>query len=137
MNGSKAQLVICDGAPDGGFRSYPLPSCLLPLVNLVSLAFSLRIVTGLHTLDAHLQAQLLLAAFSITIHLLEPGGTFIAKIFRSPQDLGAQWLVSQMRCFFPEIEEGVNGKKSGVWIRKPRSSREGSGGSLVLFTSLC
>lgn len=96
--GEKSQLVICDGAPD---------------------------VTGLHTLDAYLQAQLLLAAFSITIHLLAPGGWFIAKIFRTTQDPRAELLVSQMRCFFPEKPND----EGGVWIRKPRSSREGSGGA--------
>lgn len=96
--GEKSQLVICDGAPD---------------------------VTGLHTLDAYLQAQLLLAAFSITIHLLAPGGWFIAKIFRTMQDPRAELLVSQMRCFFPEKPND----EGGVWIRKPRSSREGSGGA--------
>lgn len=95
--GAKAELVICDGAPD---------------------------VTGLHQLDGYLQAQLLLAAFSITVHLLAPGGSFVAKIFRTAEDPRAELLVSQMRCFFPEREDD----QGGVWIRKPRSSREGSGG---------
>lgn len=86
-------------------------------------------VTGLHTLDAHLQAQLLLAAISITLHLLAPNGTFIAKIFRTHQDPRAEFLVSQMRTFFPEDPSGEDGEgERGVWIRKPRSSREGSGG---------
>ncbi|KAL7410394.1 FtsJ-like methyltransferase-domain-containing protein [Mrakia frigida] len=101
MDGEKAELVICDGAPD---------------------------VTGLHTLDAHLQAQLLLAAISITLHLLAPGGTFIAKIFRTHQDPRAEFLVSQMRTFFPEAA----GETGGVWIRKPRSSREGSGEAFIV-----
>jgi tRNA (cytidine32/guanosine34-2'-O)-methyltransferase len=98
--GHKAELVICDGAPD---------------------------VTGLHQLDGYLQAQLLLAAFSITVHLLAPGGFFVAKIFRTAEDPRAELLVSQMRCFFPEREDD----QGGVWIRKPRSSREGSGGTLT------
>lgn len=51
---AKAQLIVCDGAPD---------------------------VTGIHSLDEMLQAQLLLSALQITMRLLEPGGTFIAKIF--------------------------------------------------------
>ncbi|CED84847.1 ribosomal rna methyltransferase 1 [Phaffia rhodozyma] len=113
MDGEKAQLVICDGAPD---------------------------VTGLHTLDSHLQAQLLLAAFSISVHLLAPGGTFIAKIFRTPQDPGAEWLVSQLRSFFPETDrKNRETKMGGVWVRKPRSSREGSGEAFIIcrnFTPL-
>lgn len=51
----RAELVVCDGAPD---------------------------VTGLHDLDEYLQAQLLLMAVKITTHVLVDGGTFVAKIFR-------------------------------------------------------
>lgn len=98
---ARAQLVICDGAPD---------------------------VTGLHTLDNHLQAQLLLAALAITVRVLEPGGTFVAKIFRTASDPRAEFLVSQLRCFFPEDKD-----QGGVWVRKPRSSREGSGGTSRCF----
>ena len=54
--GGSADLVVCDGAPD---------------------------VTGLHDIDEYIQAQLLLAALNITTHVLRPGGTFVAKIFRS------------------------------------------------------
>jgi tRNA (cytidine32/guanosine34-2'-O)-methyltransferase len=53
--GEHADLVVCDGAPD---------------------------VTGLHDIDEYIQAQLLLAALNITTHVLRPGGTFVAKIFR-------------------------------------------------------
>ena len=53
--GEKADLVVCDGAPD---------------------------VTGLHDIDEYIQAQLLLAALNITTNLLKQGGTFVAKIFR-------------------------------------------------------
>jgi tRNA (cytidine32/guanosine34-2'-O)-methyltransferase len=92
-------------------------------------------VTGLHTLDAHLQAQLLLAALSITLHLLSPSGTFVAKIFRSSSHSRSEFLVSQLRTFFPEstLPDGTPG---GVWVRKPRSSREGSGGTFFLFLLL-
>ena len=55
FEGRKAELVVCDGAPD---------------------------VTGLHDLDEYVQAQLLLAALTIATHLLTHGGTFVAKIFR-------------------------------------------------------
>jgi cell division protein FtsJ len=51
----KADLVVCDGAPD---------------------------VTGLHDMDEYVQAQLILAAVNISTFLLREGGTFVAKIFR-------------------------------------------------------
>jgi tRNA (cytidine32/guanosine34-2'-O)-methyltransferase len=52
---SKADLVVCDGAPD---------------------------VTGLHDMDEYVQSQLILAAVNISTFLLREGGTFVAKIFR-------------------------------------------------------
>ncbi|SNX83054.1 related to TRM7 - tRNA 2`-O-ribose methyltransferase [Melanopsichium pennsylvanicum] len=103
---ARAQLIVCDGAPD---------------------------VTGLHDLDEYLQSQLLLAATQITFRLLEVGGTFIAKIFtQHPQaGLGASLgnmdlkgarpvtsgalLADQLRTFFDRVD-----------IAKPRSSRLGS-----------
>jgi tRNA (cytidine32/guanosine34-2'-O)-methyltransferase len=69
----KADLVVCDGAPD---------------------------VTGLHDIDEYMQAQLLLSALNITTHILKPDGTFIAKIFRG-RDVSL--LYSQLRCFFQEV----------------------------------
>ncbi|KAI3480800.1 hypothetical protein L1887_57067 [Cichorium endivia] len=103
---ARAQLVVCDGAPD---------------------------VTGLHDLDEYLQSQLLLAATQITFRILEEGGTFVAKIFtQHPQaGLGASLgnmdlkgarpatsgalLAQQLRTFFDQVD-----------IAKPRSSRLGS-----------
>ncbi|EGF81283.1 hypothetical protein BATDEDRAFT_10491 [Batrachochytrium dendrobatidis JAM81] len=81
FDGEKADLVICDGAPD---------------------------VTGLHDMDEYIQAQLLLAAFNITSHVLRNGGTFIAKIFRG-KDISL--LFAQMRLFFPLVD-----------VAKPRKS---------------
>lgn len=81
----KAQLVICDGAPD---------------------------VTGLHDLDEYIQGQLLLAALSITTHVLQTGGTFVAKIFRGRD---TDLLYSQLRIFFEKVS-----------IAKPASSRVSS-----------
>ncbi|VDL64567.1 unnamed protein product [Nippostrongylus brasiliensis] len=52
--GTLADLVVCDGAPD---------------------------VTGLHSLDEYMQAQLVLAALNITTHVLKLGGTFVAKVY--------------------------------------------------------
>lgn len=94
----KAQLIVCDGAPD---------------------------VTGIHDVDEYLQAQLLLSALQITLRLLEVGGTFIAKIFcekppsqqvglakvRTKRDTSAL-LVQQMRTMFEFVD-----------VAKPRSSR--------------
>lgn len=81
----KAQLVICDGAPD---------------------------VTGLHDIDEYIQSQLLLAALSITTHVLMPGGNFVAKIFRGKD---TSLLYSQLRIFFDKVS-----------IAKPASSRNSS-----------
>lgn len=69
----KAQLVVCDGAPD---------------------------VTGLHDIDEYIQAQLLLAALNITTHVLATGGKFVAKIFRGKD---TSLLYSQLRIFFESV----------------------------------
>ncbi|XP_059608696.1 putative tRNA (cytidine(32)/guanosine(34)-2'-O)-methyltransferase [Phlebotomus argentipes] len=81
----KAELVVCDGAPD---------------------------VTGLHDIDEYIQSQLLLAALSITTHVLMPGGTFVAKIFRGKD---TTLLYSQLDIFFDSVS-----------ITKPQSSRNSS-----------
>ncbi|KAI9164641.1 tRNA (uridine-2'-O-)-methyltransferase trm7 [Blastocladiella emersonii ATCC 22665] len=73
FDGEKADLVICDGAPD---------------------------VTGQHDSDEFAQAQLLLAALNITTHVLRPGGDFVAKIFRG-KDITL--LYSQLRYFFTKV----------------------------------
>ncbi|XP_046989763.1 putative tRNA (cytidine(32)/guanosine(34)-2'-O)-methyltransferase isoform X1 [Schistocerca americana] len=85
FDGCPADLVICDGAPD---------------------------VTGLHDLDEYVQSQLLLAAFNITSHVLKPGGTFLAKVFRG-NDIDL--VYSQMKIFFPSVV-----------VVKPSSSRNSS-----------
>lgn len=55
FQGHHADLIVCDGAPD---------------------------VTGLHDLDQYVQLQLILAALTVVTHVLKPGGSFVAKIFR-------------------------------------------------------
>ena len=85
FDGLSADLVVCDGAPD---------------------------VTGLHDIDTYIQAELLLAAVNITTHILKPGGTFVAKIFRGKD---VSLLYTQLKLFFKE-----------VIISKPRSSRNSS-----------
>jgi len=83
--GERAELVVCDGAPD---------------------------VTGLHDLDEYVQSQLLVAALNITTHLLCPGGTFVAKIFRG-RDCGL--LTAQLQVFFARVS-----------VFKPAASRNSS-----------
>lgn len=115
FGGGKAELVVCDGAPD---------------------------VTGLHDLDEYVQAQLLFAvrprycqtliyepfkhlllwetnplslslkALNITTHLLADDGTFVAKIFKG-KDIALMY--AQFKSFFKFVE-----------FVKPSSSRSGS-----------
>jgi len=82
---TQADLVVCDGAPD---------------------------VTGLHDMDIYIQSQLLLAALNITTHILRPGGTFVAKIFRAKD---VSLLYSQIKLFFTQVT-----------CAKPSSSRNSS-----------
>lgn len=70
----KAQLVVCDGAPD---------------------------VTGVHEMDEYMQHQLLVAALSIATCVLETGGTFVAKIFKGN---ATSLLSSQMQIFFKKFD---------------------------------
>lgn len=69
----KADLVVCDGAPD---------------------------VTGLHDVDDYLQGQLLCSALALATHLLRDGGTFVAKIFRH-KNVGL--LYAQLRLLFSRV----------------------------------
>ncbi|XP_024136524.1 putative tRNA (cytidine(32)/guanosine(34)-2'-O)-methyltransferase [Oryzias melastigma] len=96
FEGQPADLVVCDGAPD---------------------------VTGLHDVDEYIQAQLLLAALNITSHVLKPGGTFVAKIFRGKD---VTLLYSQLKIFF-----------CSVTCAKPRSSRNSSIESFVVCQRYC
>ncbi|CAL8141861.1 unnamed protein product [Orchesella dallaii] len=72
----KADIVVCDGAPD---------------------------VTGLHHLDEYLQAQLLLSALNIATCVLKPGGIFVAKMFRSSK-AGVDTLYGKVSMFFENVE---------------------------------
>lgn len=74
FKGKKAQLVVCDGAPD---------------------------VTGFHDIDQYIQSQLLVAALNITTFMLEEGGTFVAKIF---QGNDIKFLYSQFKVFFKSVD---------------------------------
>lgn len=85
FHGCKADLVVCDGAPD---------------------------VTGLHDMDEFVQAQLILAALTIVVSVLRPGGAFVAKVFRG-KDISL--LYTQLKTFFPDVT-----------CAKPKSSRNSS-----------
>lgn len=73
FQGHRAELVVCDGAPD---------------------------VTGLHDVDEYLQGQLLLSAMLITTHVLCQDGTFVAKIFRGSN---VDFLYAQLRILFHRV----------------------------------
>lgn len=73
FNGSKADLVVCDGAPD---------------------------VIGLHDLDEYIQGQLVLSALNITTNILNSNGTFITKVFRGKH---LALLYSQLKMFFNQV----------------------------------
>ncbi len=47
-------------------------------------------------MDEFVQAQLILAALTIVTHVLKPGGTFVAKVFRG-KDIGL--LYSQVGSY--------------------------------------
>lgn len=85
FKGHKADLVVCDGAPD---------------------------VTGLHSMDIYIQAQLLLGALHISCNVLKPGGIYVAKIFRGKDN---DLLMNQLLSLFKEVD-----------IAKPSSSRNSS-----------
>lgn len=105
FNDQKAQLVVCDGAPDGKIKRRSIFA-------RISRRISLFPVTGLHDIDEYIQSQLLLAALSITTHVLMNGGKFVAKIFRGKD---TALLYSQLRVFFKKVS-----------IAKPASSRNSS-----------
>ncbi|KAK9193467.1 hypothetical protein WN944_004164 [Citrus x changshan-huyou] len=73
FDGCKADLVVCDGAPD---------------------------VTGLHDMDEFVQSQLILAGLTVVTHVLKEGGKFIAKIFRGKD---TSLLYCQLKLFFPVV----------------------------------
>ncbi|KAM6550702.1 hypothetical protein CsatB_000510 [Cannabis sativa] len=73
FDGCKADLVVCDGAPD---------------------------VTGLHDMDEFVQSQLILAGLTVVTHVLREGGKFIAKIFRGKD---TSLMYCQLKLFFPTV----------------------------------
>lgn len=111
FDNEQADLVVCDGAPDGKFKlEYYI--ILYYIITLIVFNNQLFIVTGLHDMDIYIQSQLLLAALNITTHILRQGGTFVAKIFRAKD---VTLLYAQLKIFFPY-----------VYCTKPSSSRNSS-----------
>ena len=72
MIDGRADLVVCDGAPD--------VTGLHDIDEYIQVGFSFTFLKPHGLLD--FQAQLLLAALNISTHVLRSGGTFVAKIFR-------------------------------------------------------
>lgn len=67
-----------------------------------------------------MQAQLLLSALNIATCILKPGGTFVAKMFRSSK-AGVDTLYGKVIVFFENVE-----------VAKPRSSRASSIESFIV-----
>ncbi|WZZ23370.1 hypothetical protein YC2023_124757 [Brassica napus] len=114
FDGSKADLVVCDGAPDGITFCFTLHFFFkrhYALSKLTSCEIW-GVVTGLHDMDEFVQSQLILAGLTIVTHVLKEGGKFIAKIFRGKD---TSLLYSQLKLFFPTVT-----------FAKPKSSRNSS-----------
>lgn len=73
FEGTRADLVLSDGAPD---------------------------VTGLHDFDEYIQSELVRAALWIATRVLRNGGTLVAKIFRG-KDIAV--LYAQLKLFFDKV----------------------------------
>lgn len=87
-------------------------------------------------------------ALTLSLTLMAPHATLIFKIFLSPLDPQAAMLRSQLATFFPgpppghDVDEDGDtvgkpgydrmGRRGGVWVRKPRSSRKGSGEAFIV-----
>jgi 23S rRNA U2552 (ribose-2'-O)-methylase RlmE/FtsJ len=82
--GCAADLIVCDGAPD---------------------------VTGLHDMDEYVQGQLLLAALTVVVHALRPGGSFVVR-------LGAAFGAERKRVWGSAFGADV------AWPRFPRAGQD-------------
>ncbi|KAI4243499.1 MAG: hypothetical protein LQ352_007023 [Teloschistes flavicans] len=111
---STPQRILSALDPDTFSPSTYSPTSTTPSSNPVDLIISdgAPDVTGLHDLDIYIQSQLLSSALSLTLRILKPGGTFVAKIFRGKD---VDLIYAQLRVFFSEVS-----------VAKPRSSRASS-----------
>ena len=69
-------------------------ACLDRNAERTPFGYFLHAVTGLHDMDEFVQSQLILAALTVVTHVLKPGGSFVAKVFRGKD---AALLYSQVR----------------------------------------
>ncbi|KAM0680536.1 hypothetical protein GINT2_001224 [Glugoides intestinalis] len=89
FNNEKADLVVCDGAPD---------------------------VTGFRDLDEFLQTDLLTAALSLCLQISKPNSSFVAKIFKGEF---TDYVVKHFMKFFKvvELEKPKSSRKdSAEWF---------------------
>lgn len=167
LGGRKADLVICDGAPDGGYTGVMVltRSHWRPRPRRVPALPAAPCCTSTHCFSADTDTVFIYQATTLALTLMAPHATLVFKIFLSPLDPTAAVLRSQLSTFFagpepgeidghPEIAEfddsamlnghersdsaasastavpgfDAFGRRGGVWVRKPRSSRQGSGG---------
>ena len=77
FSGLRADIVVCDGAPDVT-GLHDIDECVAE----PSHALRPSRARDVRAYRRYVQAQLLLAALSITTRVLAPGGAFVAKIFR-------------------------------------------------------
>ncbi|XP_043652363.1 putative tRNA (cytidine(32)/guanosine(34)-2'-O)-methyltransferase 2 [Drosophila teissieri] len=96
FGGEKAQIVVSDGAPDS---------------------------TGMHDFDSYVQGELLLSALSISSFILEEGGSFVSKIYRSDR---TSRLYTHLKRFFKD-----------VCVFKPSASRNSSIEAFVVARKFC
>mmetsp|Transcript_16035 Transcript_16035/g.31936 ORF Transcript_16035/g.31936 Transcript_16035/m.31936 type:complete len:169 (+) Transcript_16035:336-842(+) len=103
FSGGRADIVVCDGAPD---------------------------VTGLHDMDEYIQAQLLFSAVNISTHVLATGGAFVAKIFRG-RDTAT--LCDQLQILFERVSvaKPASSRNSSVEAFVVYQRYSGSGGGVL------
>lgn len=73
FHGLRADLVVCDGAPDA---------------------------TGRTDFDEYIQHQLMLSELFLSMALLRPGGAFVAKVFRGEH---AGEVYARLSCIFAQV----------------------------------
>ncbi|TKA56932.1 hypothetical protein B0A53_01333 [Rhodotorula sp. CCFEE 5036] len=107
------KLKADEPAQDGSAKvvAAPLPGVVQIEGDITKTSTAEQIISHFKGRRADL-AQLLLAALNITLHVLRPGGNFVAKIFRGRD---VTLLYDQLRCFFKTVT-----------CAKPRSSRNSS-----------
>lgn len=106
LGGEKADVVVCDGAPD---------------------------VTGIHDLDEFLQSQLVVAAATIAASVLQPGGVFVSKTFRgsSTDILLARLRVLFVSCCIAKPRSSRSSSAEGFFVCRKLVSQSARGASLT------